>query len=542
MEKPLTDHPSDIPTVEKPDFDCPESDRGRWINRLLPGGIRERLFLLITLALTPLLVLVGWIFYQRYHIRHAQALQTEVEVARGIATTFAAYIEGVQERNLAIGQAFITNPSYSAADASHFLTHTAALLPIVRSVSWISPQGIVTASSLPEAVGLDLSGRGYFQAVLAGQDWMLDDLLLSSATPDTPIVAVANGIRDEQGTLHGVMLTTLHPARLGALVFTQPRPASGAYAIFDRRGVLAYSSQDGDLTWEERRARQANDQLLQQVLATGEEQVDIVELEVPGGRWVTAQVPIAGLGWVAGARRPVAVAIDPVERALVLDGLLALFVGLLGFGTAAFLGQTISRPLHRLEEDAERMGTGVLESQPDPMAPTEVRHLRCTVENMASALLLRAEALQRSRMLLAGAEQLSHTGAWEWDLTTNQWMFSDEWLAIHGCQKSTLTPDELLQISHPDDRQEARQAFEAVRAGLRPYDLEHRILRQDTGEVRMVRVHGQFEKNPAGEIVRVYGFAQDVTERKRAEDEALEALAHLEVQRRLTEQREKERM
>ncbi len=128
------------------------------------------------------------------------------------------------------------------------------------------------------------------------------------------------------------------------------------------------------------------------------------------------------------------------------------------------------------------------------------------------------EDLRRTQTLLSEAEKLSHSGAWEWDLVTNEWTFSDEWLAIHGCLKRTLTPDELLQIAHTDDRPAIEQAFDDVRKGVRPYDIEHRIIRQDTGEVRIVRARGRYVRDPAGAVAKVYGFAQDITERKQVEE------------------------
>jgi PAS domain S-box-containing protein len=129
------------------------------------------------------------------------------------------------------------------------------------------------------------------------------------------------------------------------------------------------------------------------------------------------------------------------------------------------------------------------------------------------------DAIKRSRTLLAEAEKLSHTGAWEWDVLADRWTFSDEWLRIHGTKKGSLSPEELIGIAHADDRTMIQKAFEDVRAGVKPYEIEHRIIRQNTGEVRVVRARGQFVRDPGGDVVRVYGFVQDITEQKRAEQE-----------------------
>lgn len=137
------------------------------------------------------------------------------------------------------------------------------------------------------------------------------------------------------------------------------------------------------------------------------------------------------------------------------------------------------------------------------------------------------EALRRSETLLAEAERLSHTGAWVWDVAADRWMFSDEWLRIHGVVQRSLAPGELLSLAHPDDRAVVEHAFSDARAGARPYNVVHRIIRQDTREVRVVRASGQYVPDPEGRVVRVYGFAQDITDQKRAEEALRESEARL---------------
>ncbi|OPY28670.1 MAG: putative diguanylate cyclase [Methanocella sp. PtaU1.Bin125] len=128
------------------------------------------------------------------------------------------------------------------------------------------------------------------------------------------------------------------------------------------------------------------------------------------------------------------------------------------------------------------------------------------------------EALRRSQTLLAAAERMSHTGAWEWDLATDQWTFSDEWLSIHGCRARTLTPEELLAVAHPDDRDRVRRALDDARLGKKPCGIEHRIVRRDNGEVRTVRVYGETVRDARGRPVKVRGVARDVTEHRRMDE------------------------
>jgi C4-dicarboxylate-specific signal transduction histidine kinase len=208
-----------------------------WLNPLLPDGIRERLLLLIALALIPLLLLIGWTSYQSYETRRDQALQTEVEVARGISTTFAAYVEGVQQQNYAVGQAIVTDTTHNQANTKRLLTVAAAHYPAVRNLSWASPEGRVLVSSQANLEGRDLSIRPYFQEILAGHPWAIGDLSPSGISTNAPTFAIATAIRDPGGKLTGVMAAGIEPTRLGELIFTQQRPADGAYTIFDSQGV-----------------------------------------------------------------------------------------------------------------------------------------------------------------------------------------------------------------------------------------------------------------------------------------------------------------
>lgn len=72
---------------------------------------------------------------------------------------------------------------------------------------------------------------------------------------------------------------------------------------------------------------------------------------------------------------------------------------------------------------------------------------------------------------------------------------------------------------HPDDLSERFQIFQALQDGkLRSY--EFRIVRKD-GKVRWIRSYAQPVVNHKGKLIRVYGAAQDVTEKKRAEEALL---------------------
>ena len=127
------------------------------------------------------------------------------------------------------------------------------------------------------------------------------------------------------------------------------------------------------------------------------------------------------------------------------------------------------------------------------------------------------EDTKKNQLLLQQAEEISNQGAWEWDIVQDKWTFSENWLFIHGCRLSGITREELMTISYIEDATRVENAFQEALQGVKPYNLEHRIVRQNDREVRVVRSRGKIIFNDSGRPIKMYGIAKDITERKKAE-------------------------
>jgi two-component system, cell cycle sensor histidine kinase and response regulator CckA len=139
------------------------------------------------------------------------------------------------------------------------------------------------------------------------------------------------------------------------------------------------------------------------------------------------------------------------------------------------------------------------------------------------------EALRHEHMMLARTEGIAHVGSWEWDVATDTVSWSDELFRIFQRDPREGAPSfaEHSALYHPDDMGRMRQAVEACVAEGVPYELELRAIRKD-GETRVCVGRGFAEMAPGGRAVRLFGLLQDITERKRADEER----AAIEVQNR----------
>jgi PAS domain S-box-containing protein len=117
------------------------------------------------------------------------------------------------------------------------------------------------------------------------------------------------------------------------------------------------------------------------------------------------------------------------------------------------------------------------------------------------------------------AQRLAQMGSWEWDVRTNRMSWSDELFRIHGVTPGQLdaTFETYLDFVHPADRARARNIIESALRDRGPFVFDERIVRAD-GVLRTLHTRGEIILDEQGEPLRLVGFCQDITDRRRAEE------------------------
>jgi PAS domain S-box-containing protein len=138
------------------------------------------------------------------------------------------------------------------------------------------------------------------------------------------------------------------------------------------------------------------------------------------------------------------------------------------------------------------------------------------------------EALRRSEMYLAAAEQLSHTGSFGWNASTGEIYWSDGAYRIFGCEPTTKPTIQLvIDRTHPEDRMRHRQIIDRAAMEGSEFIAEYRLLMAD-GSVKYVEAAAHRLTGEEPERLVFVGAITDITERKRAE-EGRERLRQLEA-------------
>jgi PAS domain S-box-containing protein len=131
--------------------------------------------------------------------------------------------------------------------------------------------------------------------------------------------------------------------------------------------------------------------------------------------------------------------------------------------------------------------------------------------------------LQQSEARLSEAQHLARLGSWEWDVTTNQISWSDELFSICGVDPSTFdgSYDAFMERVHPQDRFDLEQIVRKAIATGQSFETFHRVVWPD-GTDRVLHARGQPVLDEMGNVVRMVGTGQDVTDQKETESRLIQ--------------------
>ena len=130
------------------------------------------------------------------------------------------------------------------------------------------------------------------------------------------------------------------------------------------------------------------------------------------------------------------------------------------------------------------------------------------------------ESLREGRRELEEAQRLARVGSWVWELDPEKITWSEEMYEIFGYDLALSAPayGAVARFFTPESWERVDQAVKRTMETGDPFQLDLEIIRTD-GRRALITSRGEARRNAAGRIVRLRGTVQDITKRKRAEEE-----------------------
>jgi PAS domain S-box-containing protein len=486
------------------------------------GGrsIRKRLILLLLFVLIPVSGIQAYFYYQSFQARRASELQANLEIARAIGKTFERFVKDVLHQELAIGLALTSSQELSPEHGDRILLRSHADNPGIWQFFWSSPSGVVLSATGSQFIGMRLGDRDYFKQIVAGQDYVISDLLLSRTT-GKPSFTISRGIRNEKGVLLGIIIAGILPERLDEELGVK-RFTGGGLALVDRKGMLVYRYPAIEATWEERNWLKQYPEF--EDVFKGKEVTAIVYAPFEGKKRLVGFTPVSSIGWAATAGTREEEVVNSILLDISKSGALFLSVSILGFLIALSLSRSISSPIAALRNFALALGRGEKNRQPPPT------HKIPEFQDLADALYSMSEKVREREMALRESEEKYRTtlasvgdaviaSDFSGKITFMN-KIAEELTGWTVSEASTKPVADVFHIinEHTRNRVEdpvAKVLKEGVIVGL----ANHSVLVGKSGREIPIDDSGAPIRDQDGRIMGVVLIFRDITERKRAEEE-----------------------
>lgn len=130
-----------------------------------------------------------------------------------------------------------------------------------------------------------------------------------------------------------------------------------------------------------------------------------------------------------------------------------------------------------------------------------------------SALLERQKELKE-------AQRLAKIGSWEWDIITDTISWSEEYYRIYDIDPNTSPPcyEQHLKAYTPKSQKHLDEAVKKCMKTGEPYEIDLELASSKL-KSKWIRARGECQFNDKGKIIGLHGTAQDITDRKKQEDE-----------------------
>jgi len=230
---------------------------------------------------------------------------------------------------------------------------------------------------------------------------------------------------------------------------------------------------------------------------------------------------------VAEANRNIEATIANAEwlTIIVVSGAILLATGL-----GILVSRSISIPINKLRDVAEELGGGNLSVRANVDSRDEIGALANTFNQMAAERQQAEEALRDSEERFRQMAENMREVFFLVDHQNNEVLYINrayEEVFGRSCESLYEQPSTWLEAIHPEDIGLVNEAFEKQITTGR-FDEEFRIIRPD-GSIRWIHDSVVPIRDELGQITRLVGIAEDITEHRKAADKIKASLNEKEV-------------
>lgn len=471
-------------------------------------SIREQLLVYGLALLLPITVFSGLMIYRTAELERS----TIVRETQDVALSLTASIDRSLSSTITTLKALATSPSLTRRDFSSFYRQARAanqvggdhfVLTDTRGNQLVNTR-FGWGDALPATVGDDWSN-----VLKSGQAQISN--LQAAGDPGSAYFSLSVPVFNKEKISY-VLSASIEPTRILEILEDANLDEGWTATVVDRSGTIIARFPEYQEYVGKRLAQKIWLGLQQRRGVWSTENLDGVPV-------LRASTHSRFSDWLVGTTVPAAVASQSLKQSWVMIASLAAGFCLLSVLFAYLFGHMISGPVRKLASAAEALGRG----NRVPEISSSIREVDEAAKALSQASRTRArmehslrESDDRLRLVLRSAA----TGAWDWNLLTNELTWDSRMRELWGLgPEDTVTFDVFVESLHPDDREKVEGAIAQSQDPADPieYDVEYRVTGKRNQRQRWIAARGRTYFG-GGKPVRMAGTARDVTQRKRDEE------------------------
>ena len=502
-------------------------------------SLKEKAFIGIVATLVPILVTFVLIYSKNRVYLKNRVLDTLTVIAEAYEGQVYQFMEKTKIRaqdfasdgfiRTHLQKAIYGNTSAINKLNKHLVKNKLSLDKTINTINILSLEGRVAASTNKAEMGRDLSKDACFEEgknAVAIVENRAGHRGLPEITISTPILT------KETGRPVGVIVNYILISELNKLLTGEYVKEFGA--ISWGKGKGAWKTLEMYLVNRDKlmitKSIFVEDAVLKQIVdtlpvnscLTSSEEMAGFYKDYRGVEVVGASMYIPSMKWVLLVEIDKSEVLSPIKHvlisALITAAVVIVMIVLL---FAAFIKKMVM-PLRKISDAAKKIASGNFDVVVPVQTHDEIGVLCESFNHMTNHINARTTALAESEARLAEAQQIAHIGSWEWDIVGNELYWSDEIYRIFDLlpQEFGATYEAFLNCVYPDDREFVKKTVNEALNDKKSYNIDHRILLKDT-TIRIVHEKAMVVSDNKGRAVQMVGTVQDITERKRAEEEVV---------------------
>jgi signal transduction histidine kinase len=200
--------------------------------------VKTKLYILVLVILIPITLVQSYFIYEQHTQYIELQLDANSDFAKAISMVVINHLNSIECDLFSIGMTIISFPHLNPQEVNSYLEMKNNYNPTLKNIGCLDPKGTVLYSSSEAVIGLDGRDREYYNRILAGEDFVVNEIIRTKSD-HAPNIIVAKAIRSE-GQLLGIMTGTLNTAMFEDIMPQHRIKPYTFFGVAEKNGIIVY--------------------------------------------------------------------------------------------------------------------------------------------------------------------------------------------------------------------------------------------------------------------------------------------------------------